>query len=63
MDKNKKLYQNLAQAAGWLSLILFVLGAIAAWTDQDILVSGNDHWQGALYLALFAIYARMSAKE
>lgn len=57
----QQFYRGLAEIVGWISAILFVLGMIAARTGQEILASGNDHWQAALYLALFAIFAsRMS---
>lgn len=63
MIKNKGIYRNLAEFAGWLSIILFILGTIGKFKGQDILLSGNDHWQGSLYLALFAIFAALMARE
>ena len=63
MIKNKTIYRNLAEFAGWLGAIAFVFGIIGKFKGQDIIFSGNDHWQAALYLALFAIFAALMAKE
>ncbi len=57
----QNFYRGLAEVVGWISAVLFVLGAVSARTGQELLASGNDHWQAALYLALFALFAsRMS---
>jgi hypothetical protein len=54
---NNNLYRNLAQWAGWLSILAFILGGATLLRGTDIVVSGNDYWQAAIYLVLLALFA------
>lgn len=63
MGGKTKFYGGLAEVVGWISAIAFILGAIGALTQQEIGLSGNDYWQGALYLVFFAIFSKLMAKE
>ena len=58
MDQKKSFYRGLSEVVGWISAIAFLFGVATSWSGQNILFSGNDFWQAALYLALFAIFSR-----
>ena len=63
MEQNKKTLKNLSELAGWVSLAAFILGVLTWLSDRDLFFSGNDYWQASLYLALFAIFATLKAKN